>query len=60
MVIKIPSHSSQNVNHQENKQQILEILWDKGTLYDVGENVNECSPYGNQYGGPSKLNRELP
>jgi hypothetical protein len=37
---EIPSHPSQNVYHQENKQQILARMLGKGTLYTAGGNVN--------------------
>jgi hypothetical protein len=34
--IAISSHSSQHGSHQENKQQTLERIQGKGTLYFVG------------------------
>jgi hypothetical protein len=38
---EIPSHFSQNCNHQENKQQMLAVVWrKKEPLYTVGRNVN--------------------
>jgi hypothetical protein len=46
-VIEIPSHTSQNDNYQDKKQQMLVMIWEKEPLYTIGRYVNQCSPYGN-------------